>query len=102
MTVSANVDHALGGVLAAVEEDVLDVLEQLRRDVLVDLELAGVDDAHVHAGLDGVVQEGGVDGLAHGVVAAEGEREVGDAAGDVRARGSARLIRRAASMKFLA
>ena len=39
----------LGRVRPAVEDHVLDVLEQLLRDVLVDDELAGVDDAHVHA-----------------------------------------------------
>ena len=40
--------------------------------------------------LDGVVEENGVDRLAHRVVAAEGERDVGDAAGNARAAGSAR------------
>ena len=43
-------DEPLGRVGAAVEDDVLDALEQLRLDVLVDGELAGVDDAHVEAG----------------------------------------------------
>ena len=71
---------------AAVEEDVLDVLEQVLRDVLVDDELAGVDDAHVHAGLDRVVQERRVHRLAHHVVAAERERQVADAAADLDAR----------------
>ena len=33
-------------------------------NLLVDLELAGVDDAHVQAGVDGVVEEGGVHRLA--------------------------------------
>jgi hypothetical protein len=37
-------------------------------DLLVDLEHAGVDDAHVHAGGDGVVEEGRVHGLAHGLL----------------------------------
>ena len=54
-------------------------------DLVVDLERAGVDDAHVHAGRDRVVQEDRVDRLAHRVVAAEGERDVRDAAGDQRA-----------------
>ena len=62
------------------------MLEQVLRDVLVDDELAGVDDAHVHAGLDGVVQERRVNRLAHHVVAAEREREVADAAADLHAR----------------
>ena len=37
-------------------------------------QLLPVDDAHIHAGLDRVVEEGGVDGLAHRVVAAEEKR----------------------------
>ena len=90
---SAMVEQALGRVRAAVEDDVLARLAQLRLDRLVDRELAGVDDAHVHAGLDGVVEEHRVHRLAHRLVAAEREREVGDAAGDVRVgqglRGSA-------------
>ena len=49
--------HPLGGVRPAVEDDVLDVLEQILGDVLVDDQLAGVDDPHVHAGLDRVVEK---------------------------------------------
>ena len=85
-TVSANSHHPLGRVGPAVEDDVLDVLEQILRDVLVDDELAGVDDAHVHAGLDRVIQERRVNRLADDVVAAERERQVADAAADLHAR----------------
>ena len=62
-------EQALGGVGPAVQQHVLDPLEQVLRDLLVDRELPGVDDAHVEAGLDGVVQERRVDGLADHVVA---------------------------------
>jgi hypothetical protein len=71
------------------------------RQVVVDGQLAGVDDAHVHAGLDGVVQEHGVDRLAHRVVAAERERHVGHAAGDQR-MGRVSLDPAVASMKSTA
>ena len=47
---------------------------------------AGIDDAHVHAGLDGVIEEHRVHRLAHRLVAAEREREVRHAAGDVHVR----------------
>ena len=79
-------DHALGRVGPAVEDDVLDVLEQILRDVLVDDQLAGVDDPHVHAGLDRVIEKRRVNRLADDVVAAEGERQVADAAADLHAR----------------
>ena len=75
------------GVGAAVQHDVLDEARAgLGLDVVVDRERAGVDDAHVHAGRDGVVQEDRVDRLADRVVAAERERDVRDAARHQRAR----------------
>ena len=46
--------------------------------------MSGVDDAHVHAGVDGVIEKRGVHRLAHGVVAAEGEGDVAHAAADER------------------
>ena len=70
----------VGGVGPAVEQDVLDPLEQVLGDLLVDLELAGVDDPHVEPGLDRVVEERGVHRLADRVVAAVRERDVADAA----------------------
>ena len=79
----AEVYEAFGGVGAAVEEDVFDEDFQRGVDLFVELEHAGIDDAHVHAGADGVVEEGGVHGLADLVVAAEAEGDVGDAAGDL-------------------
>ena len=82
--------HPLGRVRAAIEDDVLDVLEQVLRDVFVDDQLPGIDDPHVHAGLDGVVEERRVDRLADDIVAAERERQVADAAADLHA-GTGRL-----------
>ncbi len=79
------VEEAFGGVVAAVEEDVLNVFAQFGVDVVVDLEHAGVDDAHVEAGGACVVEEDGVHGFAHGVVAAEGEGNVADAAAGAHA-----------------
>ena len=79
-------DEALGGVGPPIQHDVLDPLAQFRRDRVVDAELAGVDDAHRHAGADRVVQEDRVDRLAHGLVAAERKADVGDAARNLRVR----------------
>ena len=76
----AEVDEALGRVRTAVEKHVFDEDPQLRIDLLVDLEHPGVDDAHVHAGADGMKEERGVHRLAHAVVAAKAERDVGHAA----------------------
>ena len=79
-------EQAIGGVVAAVEDDVLTEFAQFGGNVVVNRELARVDDAHVHAGLDGVVEEHRVHRLAHRLVAAEGEREVRDAARNVHQR----------------
>ncbi|MGY3107855.1 hypothetical protein ACVWW7_004482 [Bradyrhizobium sp. LM6.9] len=78
--------QTLGRARIAVEDDVLADLAQFGIDVVIDDHLPGVDDAHVHAGLDGVIQEHRVHGLAHRLIAAERERQIGDAARDVRAR----------------
>ena len=78
-------DEPLGRIRPAIEQHVFDKLLELRLDLFVDGELAGVDDAHVEPGLDRVIQERGVHRFADDVVAAERERDVRDAAGDVRA-----------------
>src|SRR3546814_4993604 len=54
--------------------------------VLVYRQHAGVDDAHVHAGLDGVVEKHRMDRLANEIVAAERERYVRYAAGNLHVR----------------
>ena len=79
-------DHAFGGVFAAVQYHVFHALAQVRWQVIVHAHHAGVDDAHGHTGLDGVVQEHGVDRFTCRVVAAERERDVGDAARNFRVR----------------
>ena len=76
----------LGGVGAAVENHVLDPFPQFQRDFLVNRQLAGVDDAHGHPGVDGVIQEHRMNRLAHRVVAPEREGHVGHPAGHQRVR----------------
>ena len=92
-----DLDQPVGRVGAAVEDHVLDPLEQLGLDVLVDRELAGVDDAHVEPGADRVVEERRVHRLAHDVVAAEREAEVRDAAASCATPGQRSLISGSAS-----
>src|SRR5690606_35485195 len=87
--------QALGGIRAAVEHHVLDRLGHGGVEVVVQGQGAGVDDAHVHAGGDGVVEVHRVDALAYRGVAAEGKGNVGNAAGDMAVRESpAQLPRR--------
>ena len=76
----------LGGVGAAVEHHVLAGLAQFRIEIVIDRHLPGIDDAHIHAGLDGVIEEHRMHRLAHALVAAERERQVRHAAGDMHVR----------------
>ena len=82
----AEVHQALGRVGAAVEQRVFYQLLQLGLDLFIHFEHAGVDDAHVHSGLDSMEEERAVHRLAHRVVAAEAERNVRDAAADLGVR----------------
>ena len=77
--------EALGGIGAAVEDHVLDMLQELWGDVRIDRKLARVDNAHVHPRLNGMVEKRRVHRFAHHIVAAERERHVADAAADVGA-----------------
>ena len=77
-----DLQQPFGGVLATGQDRVLHPFAQVFGDFRVDRQLAGVDDAHVHARPDGVVEEDRVHGLPHRVVAPEGEGHVADAAAD--------------------
>ena len=78
-----HLNQALTTVGAAIQHDVFDSFSELSVEVVVHAHHPGVDDAHVHAGLDRVVQKHGVDGFAHRLVAAEAETHVGHAAADL-------------------
>ena len=70
----------------AVEHHVFHPLPQNRLQIVIHPHHAGVDDAHVHAGLNRVVQEHGVNRLAHRVVPAEAEGHIRHAARHLGAR----------------
>ena len=75
----------LGCALVGVENHVFDAAKQVGLDAVIYLEHRGIDYCHVKSGPYCVVEKGRVHGLAHGVVAAEGERQVGDSARSERA-----------------
>ena len=50
-------DQPVGGVWTPIEEHVLDATQEVFVDVLVDGELACIHDPHIHAGLNGMVEE---------------------------------------------
>ena len=79
-------DQLFGRVIAAVPDHVLAGFTQYGVDIVIDVELPRIDDAHVHARLDRVVQEHAVHRAAHRLVAAEAERQVGYTARDMDVR----------------
>jgi len=62
--------------LRPVQDHVLDGFAQFGVDLVIDGQVARIDDAHVQTGVDGVVQEDAVDRPAHRLIAAEAERDV--------------------------
>ena len=77
-------EQAIGRVRTSIQQHVFHTLEQVFGDFLVDRQLSGVDDSHVHARVHRVIEERRVHRFADHVVAAEGEGDVADAAGDLR------------------
>ena len=55
------------------EHDVLDAFEHIGRDVAVKDRRSRIDDAHVHACTDGMVEEHGMHGLTDIIIAPEGK-----------------------------
>ena len=78
--------EAFGAIGAAVEQHILHEFEQVFGNIIVHGQLPGIDDAHVHARPDAVVQECRVHGFAHVVVAPETERNVAHAARNLGVR----------------
>ena len=75
-------EQALGRIRTAIEYHVLDAFFELGVKVGVYAQLPRVDNPHVHARRNRVVQEHGVNRFAHRLVATEGEGDVGHAAAD--------------------
>src|SRR5260370_16748740 len=70
------INEPFGGIGPAIENDVFDHFQQVPGDVLVDLQLGRIDDSHVEAGADGVIEEGGVDRLPPPLVPAQAHRDL--------------------------
>ena len=79
-------EETIRAVIATIQHHVFDAFAQFRIEILVHAELPRVHDPHVHARLNRVIEEHGMDGLAHRIVAAKRERHVRHAAADLRVR----------------
>ena len=52
------------------------MLAQLRIDLIINVELTGIHNAHIHTRRNGVIEEDRVHGAAHRLIAAEGEGHI--------------------------
>ena len=74
------VQEPLGCIGATVQDHIFAGFAQLGIEIVINRNLPGIHDAHVHAGFDGVIEKYRVHGLTHPFVSAEGERQVRNAA----------------------
>ncbi len=81
-----DVEQPFGCIGSAIEHHVFASLTQFGLEIVINRNLAGIDDAQVHSSLDGVKQEHRVHGLPHPLVATERKRQVRDTTGYVRMR----------------
>ena len=82
--------QTVGRIRTTVQDDVFDTFTQFFGDLFIDHKLTGINDAHIHACLGGIIQENRMHGFADRVVAAERERYVRHTAGNLGI-GQARL-----------
>ena len=62
---------------------VFDSIPQFARNIVIYRHLRGIDNAHIHACLNGVVEEDAVNGFPYRIIATERERYIGNTAGNV-------------------
>ena len=74
-----NLEQSVGAIFAAIEDYILDTLAQFRLEFVIHRQHPGIDDAHVQASLNRVIEKDCVHRLAHVVVATERKRNVRDA-----------------------
>ena len=84
----SKIEHSLRSILAAVQQNVLDVLQKLLVDILVNIffNLSGVDDTHIHAGFARVVQKRRVESSSNRLVPSKGKRQVRNATRNLTSR----------------
>ena len=73
-------DETLGRIFAAIEQHIFDSVTQFRIDLIIDFKHLWVDDPHIEASLDGMVQKDCVHRLANRIVTAKRKRNVAHAA----------------------
>ncbi len=84
------IDQPLRRIGTAHQDHVLAGLAQHRVDLVVNVQLPGVDDRHVEPGGDRMIEEHRMHRAAHGLVAPETEAQIGEAPARLR-MGAARL-----------
>ncbi len=81
-----NIQQAFGRTRILVLNHILNRQAQFVGNIVVNRHLPRVHNPHIHARLDGMVEEHAVNRFAHRIIAPERERYVGNPAGNVRVR----------------
>ena len=68
---SGNLDHALGCVVATIQDHIFCTLAQLGIEIIVHTDHTGIDDTHRHTSLDRVIQKNRMNGFTRRIIAAE-------------------------------
>ena len=78
-----NFQQSFRRIIAAIKDHILNTLAQFRLNIIINIELTGIDDRHIKASLDRMIQKYRVHCAAHRFVTAKRERNVGKTAGDM-------------------
>ncbi len=81
-----NFQQAFGSVCTTIEHHIFAGLAQFRINRVINGELTGIDDAHIHANLNGMIEEDSMHRFAHRLIATERERQIGNTAGNMGVR----------------
>ncbi|MNN86499.1 hypothetical protein D3C81_2039250 [compost metagenome] len=67
----SNLQQPLRRVITTVQHHIFAGFAQFRVNRIVDRELTGIDDTHIHADLNGMIKEDGMHRFAHRLIASE-------------------------------
>ena len=71
-----HLQQAVGRIIATIQDYILNALAELSVDIVINVQLAGIHNPHIHARTDRMEEENRVHGPTHRLIATEGERDV--------------------------
>ena len=84
--VFCNIEQTVRRVRAAIQDDVLDPLAQLIWDIIINRQLARIDNRHIETRWNGVIEKDRMHGFTHRIVPAKGKANIRQSARNTRMR----------------